>query len=203
MPSEKETYFNPPFAVPHMLDADHRRSSVSSASSSSVLDSGYGDKPYRDDDSPDERPAAHRYPPRKQRSVNGKAKLEEGDDEEDDAELLDEEERVGLMMQSKYGKSSSQSRTSACLRCIPGRLAPLAIVLAVIVSILVLVPLLGWLASAGRISALQIQKKHLTEVVIPSHWDLPYQSNALAHFRKIKHPLPPGVSKMSDRKSVV
>lgn len=95
MPPLKGTSFHPPFAIPH-LHQDNRRASVSSASSSSDKDSDCTRVPYKDETSVDDLPAFHDYPPRS----NGKTKLREdgSSGEEEDENLLDEEERVGLMM---------------------------------------------------------------------------------------------------------
>lgn len=90
-----EMSFHPPFAIPH-LGQDDRRASVSSASSSSDKDSDDTRVPYKDASSVDDLPAFHDYPPRSKRKTKLGEDASSGEEEEDN--LLDEEERVGMMM---------------------------------------------------------------------------------------------------------
>jgi hypothetical protein len=62
--------------------------------------------------------------------------------------------------------------------------------------ILLLVPTLGWLATAGKEATIRSPNSHLTEVVIPTYWGLPNQPTPSARIHKPKRPLPTGSSKM-------
>jgi hypothetical protein len=97
---------HPPFAIPHLRD---RTSSVSSASSSSDIDSDQTKvQPYKDEEgSQDSLKKYHEYPPKyKDRHSNTNSKLQDDDSfqDEDEAALLDEEEQVGLMMKASIGR---------------------------------------------------------------------------------------------------
>jgi hypothetical protein len=97
--------------------------------------------------------------------------------------------------QSKY--AGNTTKPSGLSRFLPSRLGPsVLIVVVTILAILVLVPTLGWLATANRASTLRISKSHLVDTIIPTHWALPNQPTLSSNFRKIKHPLPSGQSKM-------
>ena len=102
-----------------------------------------------------------------------------------------------LTRQCVQARDAKPSKPARCLRFIPDRLIPSTIVLAVIIAILLLVPILGWLATANMSSTMTSTDSHLTEVVIPSYWALPNQPTTSARLHKPKHPLPTGVHKMT------
>lgn len=101
MPADGDKHFDIPYDVPHLQDQDDRRSSVSSASSSSHINDDRMTVPYRDEANKQDGLEMQQIPLRYQNGTsNGDRKMKEGlsFDEGEAEDLLDEEERVGLMM---------------------------------------------------------------------------------------------------------
>jgi hypothetical protein len=87
-----------PFSIPHLAHGSDRTSSVSSASSSSDRDSNETRvRSYEDDDEDASLQGYSDYPP-KSRTKSKLQDIDSFDEDEAGADLLDEEERVGLMM---------------------------------------------------------------------------------------------------------
>jgi fumarate reductase subunit C len=102
-----------------------------------------------------------------------------------------------LLLSLSQSRDSKAAKSHHCLRYLPTRLIPIAIIITITLFIILLVPTLGWLATTAKEATIRSPNTHLTEVVIPSYWAMPNQANAMANIHKPKRPLPAGVSKMT------
>lgn len=184
-------------------------SSISEASSSSLSDQK--EMAYKDEVDNDQ--AAHTYPPKKHGKI-GRTKgktdgLSDEDGEDGEEELLDEEERVGLMMKDRNRPprisdarwSPLSAKFSNKGNTLLQRLKPFIIAIGTALAILILIPLMSWLASStNRMRTESVLKsgKHLTEVIMPSYWRVPEALHpSTGGIRKPKRPLPPGTTKLT------
>lgn len=207
----KPTSAHIPFSIPPQRTS-RRDSSMSTASTvseaSSSSSSDQKGLAYKDEVESD--PSGHTYPPkngRKTGKTNGRT--DDLSEEEGDEELLDEEERVGLMMEDRNRPprisdakwSPLSSKFSKKGDSFLQKFKPFVIAIATALTILILIPLLSWLASSTnkmRSESILKNEKHLTEVIIPPYWRLPEAMHPSASgIRKHKRPLPPGTTKLS------